>query len=210
MNLEKLFSMQRVSVIQIINPYKKTNTYIVEVNNFEVVIIDLGNYPILELIRFLKNNNKTLIGLFLTHEHSDHCYGVDFLKAELEFTLYCSRNCEINMRNPKQNFSRYIEELEVFGVQAEATVVSDGQVLSFGDIQIKIIETPGHSPGSICLLINEMIFTGDTFLNNERTPSCFPHSSKKDLKKSEKKILKYLTRNTTIFPGHGDSFKIKV
>lgn len=201
--------MKRFNVIQLVNPYKKTNTYIIELSNFEVFIVDLGNYPIVELVRWLKTNNKKLIGLFLTHEHSDHCYGIDFLKAELEFNLYCSKNCEINMRKPKQNFSRYIDELDTFSVESDAIVLSDGQILSLCGIEVKIIETPGHSPGSICLLMDNIIFTGDTLLNNIKTPLCFPHSSKKDFQKSKKKILKYLTTKTIIYPGHGEPFSYK-
>lgn len=210
MNLVKLFLMEESKILQLVSPYKKANTYIIDVGNFKVVIIDLGNYSISELVKWLKNNNKTLIGLILTHEHSDHCYGVDNLRAELAFTLYCSKNCEINIRDPKQNLSRYIEEFEIFGVQTEATILSDGQTISFNDIEITIIETPGHSPGSICLLSDGVIFTGDTFLNNVKTPLCFPHSSKKKFQESEKKILKFLTTNTKIFPGHGEPFYLNL
>ena len=201
--------MNKINVVRFENPYKKANTYIIEAGNCEVIIVDLGNYPIADLLKWLKTNNKELIGLFLTHEHLDHCYGVDLLKAKLEFTLYCSAMCEINMRNSKQNFSRYIEEFETFVVKSDATVIKDGQILSIGNVEVKIIETPGHSPGSICILIDEIIFTGDTLLNNVKTTLNFTHSSKKDFQKSRKKILKYLTSNTKIYPGHGTPFKIK-
>ena len=209
MNLVKLFFMARFNVIQFVSPYKKANTYIVEINSFDVIIIDLGNYPIVELVKWLKVNNKKLIGLFLTHEHSDHCYGVDHLRAELDFTLYCSKKCEINMRNPKQNLSRYIEEFKTFGVESEATIVEDGQVLIFNGFEITIIETPGHSPGGVCILMDEIIFSGDTLLNNVKSPLCFPHSAKRDFQESEKKILKYLTPKTKIYPGHGNPFYIE-
>ena len=201
--------MATFNVIQLVSPYKKANTYIVEINSFDVFIIDLGNYPIIELVKWLKVNNKKLMGLFLTHEHSDHCYGVDHLKSELDFTLYCSKQCEINMRNPKQNLSRYIEEFKTFGVESEATIVEDGQVLNFHDFEITIIETPGHSPGGLCLIMNDIIFTGDTLLNNVKSPLCFPHSDKKDFQESEKKIIKYLTAKTRIYPGHGNPFYIE-
>ena len=201
--------MATFNVIQLVSPYKKANTYIVEVNSCDVFIIDIGNYPIIELVKWLKVNNKKLIGLFLTHEHADHCYGVDHLKAELDFTLYCSKKCETNMRTPKQNLSRYIEEFNTFGVDSEATIITDGQVLNFNDFEITIIETPGHSPGGICIIMDDIIFTGDTLLNNVKSPLCFPHSDKKDFQESEKKILKYLTAKTKIYPGHGDPFYIE-
>ena len=209
MNPVKLFFMVTFKVIQLISPYKKANTYIVEINNFDVLIIDLGNYPIKELLRYLRVNNKKLIGLFLTHEHSDHCYGVDALKKVLDFTIYCSMHCERNMRKPKQNLSRYIEEFKTFGVESEVTIIKDGQVLNFNDFEVTIIETPGHSPGGICIIMDNIIFTGDTLLNNVKSSLCFPHSNKKDFQESEKKILKYLTAKTKIYPGHGAPFNVE-
>ena len=81
MNLVKLFLMEESKILQLVSPYKKANTYIIDVGNSEVVIIDLGNYSISELVKWLKNNNKTLIGLILTHEHSDHTSGLPDMRA---------------------------------------------------------------------------------------------------------------------------------
>ncbi len=201
--------MAEFNVIQLVSSYKNANTFIIEINDADVIIIDLGNYPSDELANWLKTKNKNLIGLFLTHEHADHCYGVDALKRLIDFTLYCSEKCEVNMRNPKQNFSRYIEEFETFGVQSEATIITDGQILNFNGFEITIMETPGHSPGSICIVSDNIIFTGDTLLNGVESPLSFPHSNKKDYQESKKKIFRLLTNQFKIYPGHGEPFKIE-
>ena len=70
------------------------------------------------------------------------------------------------------------------------------------------METPGHSPGSICMFTEDMAFTGDTFLNNTKSPLCFPHSNKLDYQQSKNEILQKLNATTKIFPGHGQSFTI--
>jgi len=198
--------MADFNVLKLVNSYKNSNTFIVEINESDVLIIDLGNYPADELLNWLIVNKKKLLGLFLTHEHADHCYGVDLLKSKIEFTLYCSEKCEINMRNPKQNLSRYIEDFETFGIQSEAVIIKNGQILNFNGFEIAIMETPGHSPGSICLFAENIAFTGDTLLNNVESPLNFPHSNKKEYQQSKKKIIKKLNSETKIYPGHGDSF----
>lgn len=201
--------MKEYNVIRFINPYKSANTFVIEININDVIIIDFGNYPIKEFNDWITKNNKNILGLILTHEHADHCYGIDILKNQFHFPLYCSEKCEINMRNPKQNYSRYIEDFETFGVQSEAIVVKDGQIINFSGLKLTIMETPGHSQGSICLFAenDKFVFTGDTILNNKKSPLNFPHSDKLEYKKSLKKFISQVKSKSIIFPGHGDHFK---
>jgi hydroxyacylglutathione hydrolase len=128
------------------------------------------------------------------------------LRSRIEFTLFCSEKCEVNMRNPIQNLSRYIEKFETFGVQTEATIIKEGQVINFDGFYITVMETPGHSPGSICLLANNIVFTGDTLLNGVESPLSFPHSDKKEYQISKNRLLDTLTPQIKIYPGHGVPF----
>ena len=200
--------MTRYKVLKFVSSYKNANTFIVEINEFDVLIIDLGNYPIMTLVEWLTTHNKNILGLILSHEHADHCYGIDALKKEIDFTLYCSEKCEKNMRNPKQNFSRYIDDFETFGVQSQAVIVRDNQVLNFNGFEVLVMETPGHSPGSICLFAEGMVFTGDTILNGIESPLSFPHSNKLDYEKSKMKIMEKLKPQTKIYPGHDEPFLV--
>lgn len=200
--------MTTFKVLKLVSAYKNANTFIIEINEFDVLIIDLGNYPIDTLVEWLSAHNKNILGLLLTHEHADHCYGVDALKRKMDFTLYCSEKCEINMRNPKQNFSRYIDDFETFGVESEAVIIRDKEVLNFKGFELTIMETPGHSPGSICLFAEGMVFTGDTILNNVESPLSFPHSNKLDYEKSKKRIMENLQPQTKIYPGHDEPFLV--
>lgn len=200
--------MTKFNVLRFVSSYKNANTFIIEINEFDVLIIDLGNYPIEKLVEWLSFHNKNILGLILTHEHADHCYGVDALKSKIEFTLYCSEKCKINMRNPKQNFSRYIEDFETFGVQSEAVIVKDNQILNFNGLNLTVMETPGHSPGSICLFAENMVFTGDTILNNVESPLSFPHSNKLDYERSKTRIMEKLKPQIKIYPGHDEPFLV--
>lgn len=200
--------MSEFKIVQFVSSYKNANTFIIEINEFDVLIIDLGNYPTDKLRDWLTAHKKNVLALILTHEHADHCYGVDALKSQIDFTLYCSKKCEMNMRDPKQNFSRYIEDFETFGVQSEAVIIRDSQVLNFKGFELTILETPGHSPGSICLFSENIVFTGDTILNNVESPLSFPHSNKRDYDQSKLRIIEKLTPSTIIYPGHDEPFSV--
>ena len=189
-----------------VNPYKKSNNYAIEINEQDLVLVDFGNYSIEAFSQWIETKQKNIVALILTQEHAEHCNGVDELKKRFDFELYCSEKCETNMRNPKQNYSRYIEEFETFGVQSQATIVKDQQILNFKDFEIEVIETPGHSPGSICLFTEMGVFTGDTILNNVKSPLSFPHSNKKDFKKSIEKLEILIEEGKTIYPGHDEKF----
>jgi hydroxyacylglutathione hydrolase len=201
--------MINYKITKFVNPYKNANTFVIELNNNDIVIVDFGNYPINDFVDWITQNEKKIIGLVLTHEHADHCFGVDQLKSRFDFKLYCSEKCEINMRNPKQNYSRYIDDFESFGVQSMAEIVKDGQILNFKGYELIVIETPGHSPGGICLVGCDNIFTGDTILNNVKSPLCFPHSNKLDYINSLNKILGHTNLNSKLFPGHGEPVEFK-
>jgi hydroxyacylglutathione hydrolase len=192
-----------------VNPYKKSNNHVIEINDREVVIIDFGNYPLDVFVKWILTNQKKIVALILTHEHADHCYGVDSLKKKFEFDLYCSKECEINMRNPKQNYSRYIEEFETFGVESPAIIIEDGQTLDFNGCKFQVIHTPGHSPGSICLLSDFGVFSGDTLLNDVKSPLSFPHSNKQDYQKSLKRLNTSIEEGKIIYPGHDLKYSFK-
>ena len=201
--------MPDYKINQHINPYKNANTYVIDLNQNNIIIIDFGNLPLVEFCDWISKSKKNILGLILTHEHADHCYGIDALKACFNFPVYCSEKCAVNMRNPKKNYSRYIEDFETFGVNSDVVIIKDEEVLDFKGFEIIVMETPGHSQGSICLFAdcNKIVFTGDTILNNIKSPLSFPHSNKIDYQISFEKIIKKIKSNSIIFPGHGESFK---
>jgi hydroxyacylglutathione hydrolase len=188
-----------------INTYREANTYVIEVGDGKVVIVDFGDYDLQKFCSWLKDNNKEIAAVFLTHEHSDHCSGLDALYSNFKFELLCSEKCEKNIRDKKQNFSYYIDRT-AFELTLPATVIKDNEIISVGNRQFKIIETPGHSPGGICIFTDNAVFTGDTILNGTKTPLSFPHSNKKDYAASIERIFAELKPGMTIYPGHHEPF----
>jgi hydroxyacylglutathione hydrolase len=191
-----------------INSFFNSNTYIIEFeNNKDCVVID-PVLPIGKTMNFVNNNNLDLRGVFITHEHADHCSGLNQLSEFYKFDLYCTTKCSENIANSKQNLSLYIEEIDAFEVNMPAKIVKDGDIVSFGTQSFTFIETQGHSPGSVCVFVNNMVFTGDTLLNETKTPLNFPHSNREIYKKSVKKLKKYLKKGMVVYPGHGAKFEL--
>lgn len=171
-----------------------------------LVIIDPGDPDISELVRHLKNKNKKEIFVLLTHEHADHCAGVNPLYRFKAFELICTSKVSFNIGDPRRNLSKYFEHTESFEVSLPVRIITDQESISIGGINFTFIETPGHSPGSTCIFFNKGVFTGDTILNDSKIPLNLPGSDKGLYEKSLQKLKKYLTTGMTVYPGHGEAF----
>jgi hydroxyacylglutathione hydrolase len=194
-------------ITRIVNSYRSSNTFIVEIDEENVILVDVGGPGIAEILSWLSERRKNVHAVFLTHEHADHCLGVNELYRHGPFPLYCSRACSMNIRNSRQNFSFYSDEIPTFEITVPTTVIESNAAIQISSTVIKGIETPGHSPGSMCYLFNEnCFFSGDTLLNNVKTPLTFPHSNKQHYAESLGRIEALLPLRAVIYPGHGDEF----
>lgn len=194
-------------VHQFVNPYRLANTYLLELKDDEVLLIDVGNIETAKILDWIHHHKKKLTTVVLTHEHSDHCAGVNKLYSFNSFQLLCSRACSKNIANKKQNFSLYLDDLETFEIRLPTTTVEDGQQICMGGYDFTFMSTPGHSPGSICISVNNCMFTGDSILPDNKTPLNFPHSSRADYLTSLEKLSFCFNKNMRIYPGHGNPFK---
>ena len=188
--------------------FLESNFYLLVPESGGVVLIDPGLRDIPAFLVWLDAQQLDIVAVLLTHEHADHCLGVNALAASRTFTLICSEACSQNIACSRQNFSRYHETVDEFVITHPASVVIDGDRLVFSCIDLQFIETPGHSPGSICIAADQYLFTGDTLLNGNPTPLRFPHSSKGAYVASMLKLQPYITPGTLICPGHGQPFFI--
>jgi hydroxyacylglutathione hydrolase len=189
-----------MQVKQIKNEIFNSNTYII-ISKTNCLIVDPCN-PTNSLTEYINKSNLKPLAVLLTHEHADHCSGVDNICAEYDIDLYCSKKCAENIKNPKYNFSRYIEPLEEFSVKSKATIIEDEKIIKIMDFNILLMETPGHSPGSACFFIDNFVFTGDTLMKNIKTPLHFPNSNKEEYHKSIEKLNNRIKPSMTIYCGH--------
>lgn len=194
----------------VVNDYRSSNTYILEAGKTEVVIVDPGGIDSKQLELWLELNKKIPRNILLTHEHPDHCMGVNKLRVAFNSNIICSEKCAKNIQSAKLNYSLYSHEIEAFAISGNFKVLTDFQKIKVGNLRISLIETPGHSPGSACFLIDEkFLFSGDTLLNGSSIPLNLPHSSKTDYETSFSRIKDLLKPSTIVYPGHGKPFEYK-
>ena len=191
---------------QLVNPGYFSNTFIIETCQQKVIIVDPGNHDISPIKTWLAQNEKTLVAVILTHEHFDHCAGVNALYKWSSFELICTETTAKNISNSRQNFSYYIDNTKAFEIKLPTNIVREGDSIYWGIERFDFIETPGHSPGGLCIKTENAFFTGDTLLNKTKTPLSFPHSNKKDYRQSIEKLKNILRSGMTIYPGHGKQF----
>lgn len=165
-----------------------TNTYLVISGN-EAILIDVGENPI-EVIEYLKNNDIKLKSIYATHGHFDHVLGVTEVKKYFKVPLYIHKNDEELMKRDERT-----KNIEVDGY------IKEGDIIKIGNEEIKVIETPGHTLGSVCYLTNDGIFTGDTLFNH--SIGRYDIGGDKELLKKSLKRLMELDDGLTVYPGHG-------
>ena len=170
------------------------------------IIVDPGSKSIGELLNFLKLRELIPDLIILTHEHFDHCWGINELSQHFSFSLVASNFSSIAIKDPKKNLSFFLQN-EAFSVHHEVTTIESLDYrLKWQDKVIKFNELKGHSKGSIGFKIDDVYFIGDTLILDAPTITKLPGGDKKELLKSVSWLRKNLSPETMIYSGHGDSF----
>lgn len=139
-----------------------------------------------KLCRFLKENSINLTHIVLTHHHFDHVNAAEAVKARTGAEIFCH--------------SETVPLLH--GSAAYDRLLNDGDTFRIGSESIRIIHTPGHAPGSICLVVAEKwLITGDTLFIGDCGRSDLPGGDFKILYKSLQK-LKSLPDHLIVCSGH--------
>ncbi len=178
------------------------NNYLLTDNN-EAVLIDCSEVKP-ELLNAL--DGLKLKYILLTHGHFDHVLGVNGMREKTGAKVLVNK-ADVERMEESANI------METFGVSGIATpkaddFIKDGDILKFGNTEIKVIGTPGHTEGGVCYLIGDKLFSGDTLFKNSVGRTDLPGGDFAKLSKSIKNNLFNLEENTTVYPGHGPTTSI--
>lgn len=153
------------------------------------------------IIDDVNNFNLNLKYIILTHGHFDHTDGLDFYRNAFPDAKLVA--CK---KEAKMLFNRDLS-MGKGGITADIWV-KDEDALKCGNIEVKILETPGHSSGSICILADKTLFSGDTLFQASVGRTDFPTGSMSELLDSIHNKLFVLPDDTRVLPGHNDETTI--
>lgn len=190
------------------------NTYVVNDESLECVIIDCGAYydnERLSIVNYINDNHLKPVHLLCTHGHLDHCFGNDSIydsfgllpeiHAADEF-LACDLTEQANTmfgmpyNRPTPPLGRFLE---------------DNQTVEFGNHQFQVLHTPGHTPGGVSFYCSDekVVFTGDTLFRMSVGRTDFERGSWEDLLNSLRTVISSLPDDTIVYSGHGPLTNIK-
>jgi len=178
-----------------------TNCYIL-ISKGESLVIDPGA-DLKQILEELTKNQAKLKYIVLTHCHWDHLLAAPKLKKDYNppTTLppegRAPTGAKILVHKGEKDFMKF--NVDQF--------LKDEDEIKVGEISLKIVHTPGHTKGSICLLGDGFIFTGDTLFEDAHGRTDLSGGSQKEMENSLEKLKKILKPGMKIFPGHGEVFK---
>ena len=218
--------MGQKGIKRIVSGFLDTNMFFFEEENHLLIIDPNDNEEALILY-----SSAASVTVLLTHEHFDHICGLNKLRDicfarfnfpsvsksnNAVFSVIASEPCSERIRNERTNLSAYadvIAELggkqisyhwEPFTCASVDIAFSKSYSFHWRGHSVDFYYTPGHSTGSSCIFVDDMLFVGDTILENELMVK-FPGSSKKQYREVTVPILeKLLVKTTVVYPGHGD------
>ena len=161
-----------------------TNAYIVIcLQTRDSVLIDAPG-DASTIMKRLKGTNPKYI--LLTHNHMDHLGALSELQSKLKVPVAAHASDAKSLPSPPE------------------MLLSDGDTVSFGNIKLEVLHTPGHTPGSLCFKIGKYLISGDTIFPGGPGKTRAPADLRQIIKSITDKIF-VLSDDTEIYPGHGDS-----
>ena len=209
-----------MNVEKFVSGFLDTNTYLLEEDGHLLIIDPSDHAAVLGKCR-----NAAAVTVLLTHEHFDHIIGLNRIRdlCASSCVVISGKTCSERIQDTKANLSAYAdvlaelggkqipEQWSPFSCKAADITFDNRHAFHWMGHAVELFSTPGHSAGSCCILLDDMLFVGDTVLENNLMVK-FPGSSKKLYRSVTVPLLERLllgeqlkgNRVTRVFPGHGD------
>lgn len=184
---KRVFDGDGFSVDRVVTPPLENNVYLITctATGASLIVDAAGDAD--AILSLAEGTDAT--GVATTHGHSDHHGAIPEVTSELDVP-----------------FMLHSADVDLAGKQPESLLV-EGPV-SIGDVEAQILHTPGHTPGSVCILLPGVVVTGDTLFPGGPGATRFDHSSFDTIIESISSKLFTLPDETVVLPGHGDSTTI--
>lgn len=178
----------------------QSNSYAVTDEESFCIIIDPGENP-QALLNYIRHRKVDYI--LLTHGHYDHIAGVNEIKGATDASVVIHHSEADFLIDPMLNLSQGKEKPVI--CEWPDILLNGDELVKCGSLSVKVIHTPGHSPGGVCYLLNDhYLFTGDTLLAGLIGPTNLPSGNRDQLKASIMNELFKLPDDVILYPGHGE------
>ena len=158
-------------------------------NSDECIVVDPGFEPERVLAQ-AEALGKKIAAILLTHGHFDHVGGVRLIAAETGCKVYI---CAEDLSMPQQMTA---------GALYYTNTYAEGDVVQEAGLSVRVLHTPGHTPGSVCLIVENTMFSGDTLFRDSCGRTDLPGGSWTQIYQSLKRLAK-LEGDYVVYPGHG-------
>jgi len=183
----------------------QTNCYIIQ-SDSTGLIIDPGDEPE-RILRFLSDLAVKPNQIIATHTHFDHVLGVDTIRTKLKIPFLIHHD-DLSVLESMQSRVQQFMSFSVLPPPKVDQFLKDGESITVGKDTVKVIHTPGHSPGSISLVGQGFVLTGDALFNRSIGRTDLPGGDFNMLVRSVTERLFSLDDDTIVYPGHGPETSI--
>lgn len=150
----------------------------------------------------VEQNGLTICRILLTHGHFDHIFGADAFRDKYGVPLAIHEADAEMLTDPMKNASAlFFRENHVY--RSAEILLRDGEEIPVGESLIRVVHTPGHTPGSVCFAMDKDYLTGDTLFRGSIGRTDLPGGSWQTMRHTLDRLSE-LPDNVRIYPGHGD------
>ena len=184
----------------------ETNCYVfADEKTKDAVVIDPGAEPE-RILTTIKDNALKVKHIALTHGHWDHVQALGEIKVATDAHIMIHELDADSLRNPLKSLAC------LFGIEktqpSADRLLEDNDTFMVGTYKVTVIHTPGHTPGGVCFLVDDILFSGDTLFKDGYGRTDLPGGDYETLIHSITEKLVTLSENTLVYPGHGESTTI--
>lgn len=176
------------------------NCYLVWDENKKAIVIDPGD-DASAISHSIQEQSLLVEKIILTHGHYDHVGAVNALKDITGADVVCHEKEKALIENPSLSLSCYFNPS--FPVPHIDSLVKDGDMISVGSMNFRVIHTPGHTAGGMCVVCENILFSGDTVFQGTLGRWDFPTGNLSELTHSILNKIFTLPDDTVIYSGHG-------
>ncbi|SEO33806.1 MBL fold metallo-hydrolase [Propionispora vibrioides] len=183
-----------------------TNCYIVYCEKTrQAIVVDPGANAA-EILQTVQEQKLQVTAIVNTHGHADHITANDKIREATQAPVYIHADDAAMLTSPQRNLSVYIGAPVI--CQAADRLLQEEDLVAVGEGTLRVLHTPGHTPGGICLLGDKFLLSGDTLFAESVGRTDFPGGSSELLIAGIREKLMVLPDDIKVLPGHGPATTI--